>query len=306
MLPECIESRKEWEAALDAIRWLRGQLGAANRVAQRLLVVGDGGFCVADLFRELPHGVDMMARCARNRALYELPHNEGCKRGRRRKYGDKARKPHQWLAERSGWHPAEFMVRGRPVRPRYRIEGPFVLKKAAERPVFLVVVKGIAPRTGSRPRTRRHPAIFLISAVQKRGRWVMPFAAEYLLELGWDRWEVEIVHRERKSSLGLGETQCWSKAGAILAVRWQAWSYGDLVLAGYRAWGLYRGPIRPPGRWWNGSGRWSLNTLWRGYRAELWGSEEFRPIFTPTTDGWPEKEELLAGMSNAVAGSLRG
>jgi hypothetical protein len=113
----------------------------------------------------------------------------------------------------------------------------------------------------------------------------MPFAAKYLLELGWDRWEVEVVRRECKSSLGLGEIQCWSKAGAILAVRWQAWSYGVLVLAGYRAWGLYRGPIRPPGRWWNGSGRWSLNTLWRGYRAELWGSEEFRPIFTPTTDG---------------------
>lgn len=109
MLPEGIEeSRKGWEAALDAIRWLRGQLGAANRVDQRLLVVGDGGYCVADLFRELPHGVDMMARCARNRALYELPHHEGCKRGRRDKYGDKARKPHQWLAGRSGWHSAEF------------------------------------------------------------------------------------------------------------------------------------------------------------------------------------------------------
>ena len=73
VLPEGIESRKEWEAALDAIRWLRGQLGAANRVAQRLLVVGDGGYCVADLVRESPHGVDMMALCARNRALYELP-----------------------------------------------------------------------------------------------------------------------------------------------------------------------------------------------------------------------------------------
>jgi hypothetical protein len=47
----------------------------------------------------------------------------------------------------------------------------------------------------------------------------MPLAAEYLLELGWDRWEVEIVHRERKFSFGLGEMQCWSKAGAILAVR---------------------------------------------------------------------------------------
>ena len=207
MLPEGIESRKEWEAALDAIRWLRGQLDAANRVAQRLLVVGDGGFCVADLFRELPHCVDMMARCARNRALYELPHNEGCKRGRRRKYGDKAKKPHQWLAERSGWHSAEFMVRGRRVRPRYRIEGPFILKKAAERPVFLVVVKGIAPRTGSRPRKRRHPAFFLISAVQKGGRWVMPFAAEYLLEL--------------RPLGGRGRTQ---------GMQVRPWSWGDPVL----------------------------------------------------------------------------
>lgn len=134
----------------------------------------------------------------------------------------------------------------------------------------------------------------------------MPSSVARLLELGWDRWEVEVLHREIKTGFGLGEIQCWSKAGAILAVRWQAWAYGVLVLAGYRAWGLGRGPIRPPGRWWNGSGRWSLNTLWRGYRAEMWGSEEFRAIFTPTTEGWPEKEGLLAGMGNAVAGSLRG
>lgn len=105
------------------------------------------------------------------------------------------------------------------MRPRYQIEGPFVLQKAADRPVLLVVVKGIAPRTGSRPRKRRHPAFFLISAVQKGGRWVMPFATEYLLELGWERREIEVVHRECRSSLGLGESQCWSKAGAILAVR---------------------------------------------------------------------------------------
>jgi len=109
-----------------------------------------------------------------------------------------------------------------------------------------------------------------------------------------------------KTGFGLGEVQCWSKDAAVPAVQWQAWTYGVLALAGYRAWGLGRGPIRPPGRWWNGSGRWSLNTLWRGNRAELWGSEEFRVVCTPTTDGWPEKETLLVGMGNAVNGSLRG
>lgn len=122
----------------------------------------------------------------------------------------------------------------------------------------------------------------------------------------WQRWEIEVAHREMKTGFGLGEAQCWSKDAAVLAVQWQAWAYGILVLAGYRAWGLGRGPIRPPGKWWHGSGRWSLGTLWRSYRAELWGTEEFRPTFTLTGDGWPEKEALLAGMSNAVNGSLRG
>lgn len=304
VLPEGVEPRKEWEAALDTLRWLRQRLDAAGRAAQRMLIVGDGGFCVADLLREMPRQTTLMVRCARNRNLYQVPGPEPSRRGPKRKYGQKEKKPYQWLSECSGWRQARFMVRGRQVRPRYRIEGPFVLKKAAEQPVFLMVVKGHRRSDGRR--LYRRPAFFLVSACWDGQRWVMPFSAEKLLCTGSMRWEVELAHKECKSSLGLGEVQYWSKSGAILAVQWQAWNYGVLVLAGYRAWGLGKGPIRPPGRWWNGSGRWSLGTLWRGYRAELWNTEEFRTVFTATRDGWPEKEGLLAGMSNAVAGSLRG
>lgn len=305
VLPEGTEPRKEWEAALDSLRWLRTELDTAGRRTQRLLVLGDGGFCVAKFFHELPQDVDLMARCAKNRALYVLPNNEKGKRGRRRKYGEKARKPHEWLAERSGWRKAAFMVRGREVRPRYRIEGPFVLEGAAERPVFLMVVKGV-DRRSKRHRRQRDPSFFLVTAVWDEERRVLPFPATELLAWMWQRWEIEGAHREMKTGFGLGEAQCWSKEAAVLAVQWQAWAYAVLVLAGYRAWGLGRGPIRPPGRWWNGSGRWSLSTLWRGYRAELWGAEEFRPTFALTGDGWPEKEALFAGMGNAVNGSLRG
>lgn len=305
-LPDGMEPRKEWEAALDSLRWLRERLDGADRASQRLLVLGDGGFCVARFFHELPEDIDLMARCARNRALYELPEAEEPRRGRKRRYGQRSRKPQEWLTERSGWRQAQFIVRGREVRPRYRVQGPFVLEGAPDRPVFLIVVKGVDRNAGKRHRRRRDPSFFLISAVWRDERWDMPFPAAELLGWMWQRWEVEVAHRECKSGLGLGEAQCWSREAAILAVQWQAWTYGVLVLAGYRAWGLGRGPIPPPGRWWNGSGRWSLNTLWRGYRAELWGAEEFRPIFTPTTNGWPEKEELLAGLGNAVAGSVRG
>ena len=309
VLVEGMEARKEWEAALDSLRWLRMELDEAGRRTQRLLVLGDGGFCVARFFHELPQRVDLMVRCAKNRALYELPKAKEGGRGRRRKYGEKAKKPHEWLTESSGWRKAAFMVRGREVRPRYRVEGPYVLKGAAERPVFLMVVKGVdhgSKRSKRRHRKRREPSFFLLTAVWEEERWVMPFAAEELLGWMWQRWEIEVAHRECKTGFGLGEAQCWSKEAAVLAVQWQAWAYAVLVLAGYRAWGLGRGSLRPPGRWWSGSGRWSLNTLWRGYRAELWGAEEFRPIFTLTGHGWPEKETLLAGMTNAVNGSLRG
>ena len=305
VLPKGMEPLKEWEAALDSLQWLRKRLDEADRTSQRLLALGDGGFCVAKFFHELPQRVDLMARCAKNRALYALPNNEECRRGRRRKYGEKARKPHEWLAERCGWRQEEFIVRGRSVCPRYRVEGPFVLEGAAERPVFLLVVKGV-DRRSKRHRRQRDPSFFLVTAIWDGERWVLPFLAGDLLGWMWQRWEVEVAHREMKTGFGLGEAQCWSKNAAVLAVQWQAWAYGVLVLAGYRAWGLGRGPIRPPGRWWKGSGRWSLGTLWRGYRAELWGSEGFRPAFTVTGDGWPEKESFFAGMGNAVNGSLRG
>ncbi|QIN82643.1 hypothetical protein GBA63_08305 [Rubrobacter tropicus] len=307
VLPDGTDPRKQWEPAVLAVRWLRARLDEAGRASQRLLVLGDGDFSVAKMRALLPEGVVLMTRFARNRILRELPVPETVvRRGRPRFYGPRARKPHEWLGERSGWRRARLRVRGRTVSPRYRVEGPFLLERAPGRPVFLVVVKGVQRASGRGRRARRDPAFWIVSAVRDCEGWRLPFSAAELLSWAWQRWEVEVSHREMKTGFGLGEIQCWSKEAAVLAVQWQAWAYGVLVLAGYRAWGMGLGPIRPPGRWWNGSGRWSLGSLWRGYHYELWGTEEFRPIFAATGDGWPEKEALLAGMGNAVNGSLRG
>jgi len=49
-----------------------------------------------------------------------------------------------------------------------------------------------------------------------------------------------VCHREMKTGFGVGEVRRWSGEAAILSVRWQAWVYGVLVLAGYRAWGRGR------------------------------------------------------------------
>ena len=142
VLAEGVESKKPWEAALGSIRWLREQLDESGRACQRLLVLGDGDFSVAKLRALAPERTVLLTRCARNRALYELPGPEEKRRGRPRFYGPKSRKPHEWLHEQAGWRRADLQVRGRRVSPRYRVEGPFVLKQAPECPVFLIVVKG--------------------------------------------------------------------------------------------------------------------------------------------------------------------
>ncbi len=45
----------------------------------------------------------------------------------------------------------------------------------------------------------------------------------------------------------------------VMAVRWQGWAYGVLILAGYRAWGPGEGAgvAGPPGRRWGRAARWS-------------------------------------------------
>ena len=165
---EGFEPKKQWEAALQSIGWLRENLDSGGREGQRLLVVGDGDFSVAEFRAQLPppERVVLLTRCAKNRALYELPRRRPeakKRRGRRRKYGDRAKKTFEWLQERAGWGRSELLVRGRRVPARFSVEGPYLLKKAPERPVFLVVVKGI-DRVRAGRRRRREPSFFVVSA----------------------------------------------------------------------------------------------------------------------------------------------
>ncbi|MCZ7542652.1 MAG: hypothetical protein M5R40_03520 [Anaerolineae bacterium] len=122
----------------------------------------------------------------------------------------------------------------------------------------------------------------------------MPLAT--LLFWAWQRWELEVCHRELKANFGLGDKQCWNPIAAVASVQWSAWVYALLLLAGYRTWGLSTAPPVPT-RWWRGASRWSLNTLWRAFRATVWGDHDFRPLCALTTDDWGEKRGPAPGLT---------
>ncbi len=292
----------EWAAGLAAIAWARQELDTAGRAAQRLLALGDGSYSNAQTWAALPARVVLLARCAKNRALYALP-GPYAGRGRPRDYGDRLPRPDAFLAVRTGWRRATLTVRGRTIPIQFRVEGPCLVKGAPATPLFLLVVKGSDPARGKRKRDAR---FWLVSAVPDgQGGWVLPWSAPTLLGWAWQRWELEVAHRELKTGFGLGEPQGWSPAAAVLTVQWAAWAYAVFVLAGLRAWGLGPGPVRAPGRWWAGSGRWSLARLWQGLRGELWGERDFHRVWLRTGGAWDEMTDWVALKTNATLAASR-
>jgi hypothetical protein len=296
---------KEWEAGLQFGGWMRTELDMVGRQEQRLLMLGDGAYDREGFWRGLPGGVAAVVRTAKNRRLRALP-GEYAGRGRRRKYGDDLPHPGDWLGERRGWCEQTILVRGRLWQMTYRVEGPLLRQGCPDQPLFLLVIRGHTWKAGQKEGKRKYrkPAFLLISALPDGDGWRLPLPEQELLAWVWQRWELEVTHRELKSGFGLGEKQCWNKRSAVLSVQWSAWMYAILVLAGYRTWGLLGGP-RAPGRWWPGARRWSLATLWRGYRSAFWGTAQFRAVWTGTGDNWQKKEAWLAGLQNAVVAATR-
>jgi hypothetical protein len=308
-IPADEPARREWEAGLLFINWLRHGLDQAGRTEQPILMLADGSFDVLELWRGLPERVILVTRTARNRCLYYLPKPDSqAGPGRPAVYGERAPHPADWLhAGLRNW-PSQFVeVRGKQIKMRYQVLGPFVREGLPERPLFLIVVKGMHRLVGKKKLRYKHrgPSFYLISAVQTaRGDWQLPLPITTILTWLWQRWEIEVAHREMKSGLGLGEKQCWNKRSSVVSVQWSAWTYAILLLAAYRTWGLCNGPPTPA-RWWPGAKRWSFTTLWRSYRSDLWNKQEFRPLWTRTGDNWWKKETWLAGLDNSISAAAR-
>jgi len=301
-VPAAVAPQKDWEAAITGIAWVRRQLDLVGRATQMVLVLADGGFeRVVEFWKQLPERTVLLGRTARNRVLYELPAYSGI--GRPPDYGKRAPRPCDWLRQKQGLRTVSIQVRGREREMTYRVEGPFLREGMPAQPVFLIVVKGIDRKINGQ-RVKRDPAFYLVSAIQMNGQWQLPFSANFLLGWAWQRWELEVEHRELKSGFGLGEKQCWNSSSATVSVQWSAWVYALLLLAGYRTWGLLDGPSSP-GRWWRGSRRWSFNTLWRAYRAALWSTPDFRAVWTGSGDNWLKKGDWIAGLWNSALGSVR-
>jgi hypothetical protein len=105
------------------------------------------------------------------------------------------------------------------IKMRYQVLEPFVREGLPERPLFLIVLKGMHRLVGKKKLRYKHrgPSFSLISALQTAtGKWQLPLPITTILTWLWQRCEIEVSHREMKSGLGLGEKQCWNKRSSVV------------------------------------------------------------------------------------------
>jgi|GEM_PF-834925 len=274
-----IAPRPEWAAGLAALGWLRTELAQQAAARREIVVLADGAYTGAEMWNGVPDHTTLLARCAKNRALFALPPAPTPGRGRRRLYGDRAPTPQEQRAAPGGWQTVTCQVRGQERQLRTKLTGPWVVRKASAHPVFLITVAGISRQRGSR-RIQRDPTYYLVSARQAAtGIWDLPYALQELVRWAWQRWEVEVMHRELKSGWGLGDQQQWHPVSAALVPQWVVWASAmALLLAGDTP------PVVPATKWYRGR-RWTPRDVLTEVRQDLW--HQSLPEFLLPAGGCP-------------------
>ena len=186
---------------LGILRELRRCMDLAGAVGKRLLAVGDNTFCNRTLFRPPLERTEVLARARRDLKL--------CRRatgGGPRFYDRVKFTPEQVRQDQSiPWRKAQIFHGGQWRSVRYKeLKDVYWQSGAGQRPLRLLVLAPIPYQApGRRRKYYRDPACLL--STDRQG------TARELLQAYFDRWQIEVNHREEKDTLGIGQAQVRSQ-----------------------------------------------------------------------------------------------
>jgi hypothetical protein len=215
---------------------VRQSVDACGHAGKTLLWVADGSYCNRTVFRNLPERTSLVARARGDITLFLPPTEEETQgMGRRRKYGARLPKPEDIRASDDfPWQRAGVFGAGRLHDVRYKAL-PRVLWRSGTRAMplrlFIIAPLHYRPRPGGRL-LYRQPAYLLSSDLTT--------PAQKLIQAYFDRWEIEVNHRDEKSLLGVGQAQVWAEKAAPRVPQFQVAVYAMLLMASLMAYGPKR------------------------------------------------------------------
>jgi hypothetical protein len=213
------------------IKDLRLALDAAGASLKILVMAVDGSFCNRTVFGAWVEKIEIIARARKDAVLcFAAP------AGSRRFYDTQKFTPESVRQNDSvPWNTTKIFYGGKRRRVRYKVVPRVYWQGGARRRSLRLLVVAPTPyrKRKSGRLYYRQPAFLLTTDLKGH--------AHTLLQIYFDRWQIEVNHREEKDTLGVGQAQLWNEVSVpkqpVLAVA----SYSALLLASLVAFGAERG-----------------------------------------------------------------
>jgi hypothetical protein len=217
-------------AFVGMLRELRGCFDAHGFARKPVIAVGDGSFCNKTTFRQ---GLDRTILLTRARKDLRLcfPHSgQGP-----RYYGKETFTPQEVYQDATRpWKEARIFHGGKYRRVRYKEVGNVLWRGGGGRRRLHLLVLAPTPyrKTKAGRRYYREKAYLLCDDNE--------LAAKALLQAYFDRWEIEINHRDEKSILGVGQAQVWADLSVPRVPALMVATYSLLLLSALETYGPKR------------------------------------------------------------------
>jgi DDE superfamily endonuclease/Archaeal putative transposase ISC1217 len=210
------------------IKLLRGEFDEEG-LNQILLVVGDGGYTNQTLITGLPERVDFIGRARKDTKLC-LPSTKP-----NAIYGELLPTPEEMrkdarLAEKI----TKCFYGGRNREARFKeVTGLLWQGGGKRRPLRLIIVMPTPYRPPGCQKYKYDQPAYLITTD-------LISQAQELIQAYLDRWQIEVLHRELKTTVGIGEAQVWSDKSLPRLHPSIVAAYALLKLASLKAFGPMR------------------------------------------------------------------
>jgi hypothetical protein len=216
---------------------LRSELDQAGGRSKVLVLAGDGSFCNRTCFAEIPERSVLLVRARKDAKLCFRAAAEDS----RRFYALDKFTPEQIRKDDSrAWKTTKIFYGGKRRKMRYKeVAEVYWQRGAKQRPLRLIVLAPTPYRKSKSKRLYyRDPAYLFTSDLHS--------SPKQLLQIYFDRWQIEVNHREEKDTLGVGQAQLRNLTAVpkqpVLAVA----AYSALLLASLQAFGAERGAAYAP------------------------------------------------------------
>jgi hypothetical protein len=229
------EAKKQQNLSLVAVRrfaHLRAHLDASGHRDRLLMMIGDGSYTNRNVLKNLPDRVEYLGRTRGDLALHAP-----APAGTRKVYGERLPTPNEVRQnDEHPWTQTELFYAGTVRKVRFKEVNRVLWPSGGQRRLLRLLVIAPtpyrAPNRGPKRWYYRDPAYLLTTDLGTP-------AAE-LIQAYLGRWQIEVEHRDLKTSLGVGHAQVSNdnSVARLHAAHVAMWSM--IKLAALRTFGLTR------------------------------------------------------------------